>query len=483
MSVNYANYPNAIINFSNSYFEYVIISYYGNTVATSGNIYSGNITTNTYTTPDLSFNTLYNFTITPYYNSNTIGITKNFTINTKPTPTSNGIKAINSSTANTTLQWTGSYSYVKISRGEIIGLSGSVVSYTDISSIVLSSPYYDTDLSGNTTYSYKITPYIDNISSFSNINIISLYKNVISAYDLSAVFYDTSAIQITFNTSKNNYNTSVSYTLRAINSSTGLYKDISGNNNSLIIKDLSDDILYNCYILTVLDNSYSGISAGLNVTTKSLDKIYNNIKAIPIYNNATTLFTNLNSDTYTVSTITDPSFIFGNGTYNFTASSSDEKPIYQLTGSHSINTGGWWSPSYASNLYGSTYTQFPYSNSLYIGGGTNNYWRTTINNVNYDGEYIQFKFPYKLLLTQYKFFNRLSFNALPKNMYIIGSNDGIVWEYITNNTNVSETYYSVSTLNYYSYIRFIINTIQGSANLWIVKIEISGSAKKTPSII
>jgi hypothetical protein len=51
-------------------------------------------------------------------------------------------KATNSNTANTTLQWTGSIIVIfKVSRGEIIGLNGSVetYSYTDISSVVLSS--------------------------------------------------------------------------------------------------------------------------------------------------------------------------------------------------------------------------------------------------------------------------------------------------------------------------------------------------------
>lgn len=298
MSIYYSNYPKATIRYDVSYLSYVIISYTGNTTTTSNSIVSNNISTNYYITPELSFNTLYTFTITPYDNSGISGVISTFTMDT--TPKISGVKATNSNTANTTLQWKGitSYSYVKISRGTVIGISAEPIisTYTDISSVVLSSPYYDTDLSGNTTYSYKITPYTKGVAG-STSNDISIYKNVMSATDLSATFFDTSAIRISFTPStNNNYNTSQNFTLRTYNTNTTTTLDISGTTSPLLITDLSDGTTYTCSILTTLDNIYIGTSASISVELPPLI-----INYLDRYTNISTSYT---TETYLVKNTT-----------------------------------------------------------------------------------------------------------------------------------------------------------------------------------
>lgn len=165
------------------------------------------------------------------------------------------------------VKWVGSdISYVKITKS--IGTNNN---YIDISSNSLITPYSDRDIIGNTTYYYYVTPYMTKYGSLitgSASNILTGTTPVAPATDLSAIFYDTSGIRISFTASNNSYTTSVSYIFRAVNNSTGLYKEVSGN-SPLMITDLSSGILYNCYIINILDSSYVGISNVLNVTTTS----------------------------------------------------------------------------------------------------------------------------------------------------------------------------------------------------------------------
>jgi hypothetical protein len=156
MSAYYASFPKAVIAYPTTNLSYMIVSYYGNTAATSGTITSTNQTSGTYTSPDLSFNTLYYFTLTPY-NASGAGVAK--TLNVDTTPKVSGVKATYSTTANAVLQWSGTYKYVKLSRADGVGSGRTVGAYTDISSVVLSQPYIDKDLSGNRTYKYYIPPY------------------------------------------------------------------------------------------------------------------------------------------------------------------------------------------------------------------------------------------------------------------------------------------------------------------------------------
>jgi len=157
-------------------------------------------------------------------------------------------------------------SYITLSRAEGIGSGATVGSYNDISTVVLSSPYYDNDLSGNATYKYYITPNRNGTTSAAS-SIVSFYTNVMAATDLSAIFYDTSAIKVSFTAPiKNKYSTSLSYILTA---SGGLYsKTASGTQSPFFIQNLSSSTSYTCYITTTLDSLYTAKSDSINVRTK-----------------------------------------------------------------------------------------------------------------------------------------------------------------------------------------------------------------------
>lgn len=176
------------------------------------------------------------------------------------------------------LNWAGTdISYVRVSRK--IDVSGV---YSDISNDYI-TPYQDIDISGNTEYYYYITPirnYKGTLKIGTSSSVINTRTLVAPATDLSAIFYDTSAIKITFTKPKNTYTSFVYYTLRVINSTTGLYKEVSGNTLPLMITDLSDNTPYNCNILTYLDNNFGSISDVLTVTTKSIIQLLTNVDIV-----------------------------------------------------------------------------------------------------------------------------------------------------------------------------------------------------------
>ena len=68
------------------------------------------------------------------------------------------------------VKWTATdVSYVKITRRV-----GTVAAYTDISTINQTTPYYDTDISGNTTYYYYATPYMTKYGTITSGSVSSL---------------------------------------------------------------------------------------------------------------------------------------------------------------------------------------------------------------------------------------------------------------------------------------------------------------------
>lgn len=266
-SVNYKNLPKVTILYSNANMSYATISYYGNTTATSTPIISGNLSSGSgaYTTPDLSFNTLYTFTIIPYNNLGIAGTSEVSTVNTTPKVT--GVYTTNTTTSNAQIQWYGTYSYVKIYRKITAPYT---TAYVDVSAGTTFStiPYYDTDLSGNTTYSYIIRPYDINNYQYSDTDAISLTTEAQAAQDLSAIYYDSSSIQIKFTAPKNSYSTSYYYQLNASGGTT--ITNISGITTPLYIGGLNSNTNYSCYITGFLDGILRSTSDILNVNTLSV---------------------------------------------------------------------------------------------------------------------------------------------------------------------------------------------------------------------
>ena len=231
---------------------------------------------------DLSFNTIYTFTITPY---NILDISgKKQTIDIDTTPKVTGSIATNSTASNTQLQWkwcgNSPFSYVNIQRQITAPYT---TYYVDVSKNIISSePYYDLDLSGNTTYIYKITPYTAGDISYSDISNTLIYtSNAQAARDLSLVFVDTSSIKIQFTAPKNSYSSSYYYQLDVssisaldMSSSISLIKSITGG-SPLMVTGLSAFTSYSCYISTYLDNALNSTSNKLNIPTPTLMYTHN----------------------------------------------------------------------------------------------------------------------------------------------------------------------------------------------------------------
>jgi len=261
MSANYKNLPRVTIVYSTD-LSYITVSYYGNTTATSTVVSSGNQTSGSYTTGDLSFNVLYTFTLTPYDLSGNPNTPDNISVNT--TPSVNGVFATNSTTSNTQIQWYGTYSYVKIYRKITAPYT---TSYIDVSTGTnfTTVPYYDKDLSGNTTYSYIVRPYDLTNTPYTDSTQLTVTTNPQAAKDLSAIYYDTSGIMINFTAPKNSYSSSYYYQLNAIYG--GNVITASGGSSPLLVKGLSGSTNYSCYILSYLDGILGSTSNFLNVTT------------------------------------------------------------------------------------------------------------------------------------------------------------------------------------------------------------------------
>jgi hypothetical protein len=126
-------------------------------------------------------------------------------------------------------------------------------------------------------------------------------------------------------------------------------------------------------------------------------------------------------------------------------------------------------PNYLDGVDMGKFSQRSYNTSgVYIGGGTvngiNNFFTTTYNSGSANGEFIQFKFPVKVLLKSCSFTCR-SGQPLqgPKDVIFLGSDDGATWfliqsiTYDTYTNSVLQTK-SITTTETYFYIRAVIVT-------------------------
>jgi hypothetical protein len=118
------------------------------------------------------------------------------------------------------------------------------------------------------------------------------------------------------------------------------------------------------------------------------------------------------------------------------------------------------------------YTQVSYSTTGYIGGGTGYYWTTIYDTGSVNGEWIQLKCPFQMLLTHLHIAPR---NGAPqrccKNVYVLGSDDGITWTFIANvlfgtYTNGAYQIKAITTSLKFYYIRLVFpNIITTDTNL------------------
>jgi hypothetical protein len=199
-------------------------------------------------------------------------------------------------------------------------------------------------------------------------------------------------------------------------------------------------------------------------------------------------------------TITDNSGSYNaNVSNNITSGNIYCQGNYIIKCSAWITEGGTTNPSsslgmicddntntYCSSLFSSTNVWFNYSGiqqsdpslqysmsyGTYIGSDDTSYNQ----NSSVSGNFIDFIFPKNILINTYSFIQRQdALFRTPLNLYILGSTDGSTWTLISQytNTNITRNTWtnislkSSSSINPYSYIRMVINSIQStSLGLW-----------------
>jgi hypothetical protein len=261
----YSNNPRVTISWpSTTTFSTINISWYGNTAVKTGTIYySGNLaaaTSSQYTTADLSFNATYTFTLRTYNSAGVAGKSREYTVTT--TPQISGSATGYSTTAAIQIQWGAlDYSYARLYRQITSPYTSSVVepSAGAIFTGAVATSYYDSDVSGATTYVYYIVPYDAGDTAYPKSSTLTFSTAAQSARSITTAYYDSSSIQLSFTAPRNSYTSSYYYNLQATYSS---YPTLSasGQTSPLWVTELSGNTTYSLYIQSYLDGSMSAVT-------------------------------------------------------------------------------------------------------------------------------------------------------------------------------------------------------------------------------
>jgi hypothetical protein len=177
--------------------------------------------------------------------------------------------------------------------------------------------------------------------------------------------------------------------------------------------------------------------------------------ATPIKDNVFT------SNTLTVSNLS-PAL---NGVYTLSSSSAlsvggIDYLAYLILNGQTTNDRDFWHTA-VKNYSG--YTQNPYLNGIYQGGGDSsiNYYSTIISTETVVGEWVQIHLPYSLALTEYNLKTRPFPGRCPRTFSVLGSIDGTTWVILNKQINLARftelRTFNVSNIspNYYSYFRIV----------------------------
>jgi len=191
----------------------------------------------------------------------------------------------------------------------------------------------------------------------------------------------------------------------------------------------------------------------------------------------------INSNTSTVSGVDNKNILlyFPNGKYTFTASSTanaNTSPYMAFDGDLTtvwqcdINGNKDKTMTKRYNTYKSDPYKLGYyldDTSPYVGGGdSTTMWTTTVNGIDVGGEWLQLQIPYAAYVHQYSIYTPIS-SSYPYLFTVVGSNDGINWNYIdqqneavsyfddANQVNVMT--FNVNSTDKYSYFRLVITEI------------------------
>lgn len=149
---------------------------------------------------------------------------------------------------------------------------------------------------------------------------------------------------------------------------------------------------------------------------------------------------------------------YGNGTYVCSTSYMYDSAYNQPYKSFDYNEGDWASGWSCAGMYNAT-------TGLYTGTTST----TATNSTTYNGEYLQIQLPVNLKLCKWSLIPRNDFtpsnitNRLPTTYYILASNNGTSWNYITGLTDITNTK-TVNWENYYvsqayPYWRLVVNKV------------------------
>jgi hypothetical protein len=183
------------------------------------------------------------------------------------------------------------------------------------------------------------------------------------------------------------------------------------------------------------------------------------LSATPITDN---IFT---SNSLTVSNLSPPQ----NGAYTASSSSSlfvggIHYQAYLCLNGQTTNDRDFWHTALTNY---SDYTQDPYNNGIYQGGGSSSTYYSTITTTGETvvGEWMQIHLPYSLELTEYNLKTRPYPGRCPITFSVLGSNDGTTWIILNSQVNLTRfaelKSFTVSiSSTYYSYFRIVFTEIE-----------------------
>ena len=123
-----------------------------------------------------------------------------------------------------------------------------------------------------------------------------------------------------------------------------------------------------------------------------------------------------------------------------------------------------------------SYTREAYSGSPYVGGGPSQYYyTTTAGGSNYNGEWVQIRFPFRFLVTSISLKGRTgAFQRMLATAYLLGSNDANTWILlysINQSGQPGNLDYTLSLPNTYSnsytYFRLVASSLAGSNGYYL----------------
>ena len=313
-----------VLVFSGNYTN-VSITREGTTIATG-------ITGTTYTDSGLPANNTYGYIITPYDASGDIGSTLSIIKSTYPNITSIWIPNVNVTSSQIILSYTGNYTYVDISRnGFIIATGITTPTYTD-----------NSGLSGNTYYTYDITPHNSTetgstSSPITQYTLSSLDSVIVSSVTISQIVLEISGNYTYVSIKKNGTTIATNFSGTTYTDSSGLnintnYNyEVTSYNISGIANNTGKINITQSTLPTLTTLSISGSYASQNILQWT-----GNYKNVSITNNGTLIAQNILGTTYT-----DSSGIIGDASYTYIVipyNSTSNSGATRTTSTHTLPT-------------------------------------------------------------------------------------------------------------------------------------------------